>query len=152
MIEYRKLEDVNPDAFIPILNEKKLRSHLIEHELFDAVFTRQWIADKIKIDNQPGCYVKAVYINGQLAGWCGIQEDIGCNEIGVILSEQFWGYGVRIFHHLVDVARSCGHKEVVLNLLITRREYQFLDKIAQRVETREVFGGIFTSYYLSLEQ
>lgn len=72
-IEYLFFDQVKPEDFISIINEDSLRIHLIEHPYFDATSVRVWMEDKIKLDATNGCRIRAVYIDGMLAGWCGIQ-------------------------------------------------------------------------------
>ena len=56
-IKYRKLTDVTPDDFIPILNEVDIRTHLVEHPLFTPQSVQMWLNEKIAMDFQVGCLV-----------------------------------------------------------------------------------------------
>lgn len=66
-IEYVKLSEVNPNDFILLLNNTKIREHLIEHELFDIGSVDAWIKAKIEVDSTNGCRVRAIIFNNQLA-------------------------------------------------------------------------------------
>lgn len=133
-IEYLFFDQVKPEDFISIINEDSLRIHLIEHPYFDATSVRVWMEDKIKLDATNGCRIRAVYIDGMLAGWCGIQPDDNGFELAIVIAKRFWGFGISIFKTLICWARELGHKEVIFHLLDSRPAYKTLNKIAMKVQ------------------
>ncbi len=149
-IHYRTFDQLNPDDFLPILNQSSLRTHLIDHQLFDQVSVRSWIDSKMAVDAEPGCRVRAVYWNDELVGWCGIQYEDNLWELAIVIEQRAWGIGKQLFKKLLNWASELGHKEVVIHLLETRRSYQFLQTMARKVETVELLGRNFTRYYLAI--
>lgn len=151
-IEYLHFNHVNPDDFMTVANEDALRTHLIVHDYFDAVSIREWMEGKIKTDAIPGCRIRAVFIDGVLAGWCGIQPDETGFELAIVVSQKFWGSGISIFKTLLRWAKELGHKEVIFHLLESRREYKSLIKIATKVHKTELAGRCFTTYHVSVDK
>ena len=149
-IVYVKLNELNSDQFIPLLNKQKLREHLMEHELFDESSVKQWLESKIKVDSSLGCKVRAIVIDKQLAGWCGIQLENEKYEIAIVIDDGYWGQGRKIFRELMGWAKELGHKSVYIHFLHTRPEYKFLRKISKNVYESELFGSKFTTYELSV--
>lgn len=149
-IEYVKFDHVNPEDFLPVVNEPTLRKHLIDHVRFDSVTIREWMNEKIQLESIPGCRIRAVFIGGILAGWCGIQSDDKGFEIAIVLSKQFWGFGIPIFKALMCWAKELGHEEIIFHLLETRSEYKFLKKMATKIRKTELFGRNFTTYFISV--
>jgi len=149
-IEYVNLAQVNPEDFLPVLNDEILRLHLIAHGYFDSVSIREWMRGKLQSESVSGCRVRAVYVDGVLAGWCGIQPDHNGFEIAIVISQRFWGVGISIFKTLMCWAKEFGHSEVVFHLLETRREYMFLKRKATNVQKSELFGRTFTTYWISV--
>lgn len=90
-IEYLKFSEVNPHKFLPILNGYKTRKHLIEHEIFTLKTVKEWMHSKIEADKEVGCRVRAIIVDDELAGWCGIQQECGKYEIAIVIDDQFWG-------------------------------------------------------------
>lgn len=150
-IEYLNFELINSLDLMTVVNEESLREHLIDHPYFDSASIKTWINDKIEIDAEPGCRVRAVLIEGKLAGWCGIQPDDKGFEIAIVISQRFWGFGVPIFNAMKSWARELGHKEVLFHLLDSRRKYKALEKIATKVHHTEMLGRSFTTYYFSID-
>jgi len=70
-IEFLCFNQVNSQDFMAFINEDSLRTHLVDHTYFDATSFKAWIEDKIDTDTIRGCRIRAVYIDGVLAGWCG---------------------------------------------------------------------------------
>lgn len=151
-IEFLSFNQVNPDDFLPIVNEQALRKHLIDHPVFDSVSIREWIREKSQSESIPGCRVRAILIDGTLAGWCGIQPDDNGFEIAIVIAREFWGVGISIFNELMCWAKALGHKEIVFHLLETRPEYKFLKRKATKVQKTKLLGRSFTTYFISVEQ
>jgi GNAT superfamily N-acetyltransferase len=150
-IVYVKLNKVNPVELIPLLNKHKIREHLIEHEMFDKSTVKNWLDSKIKVDSSQGCKVRAIIINNQLAGWCGIQLEDKKYEIAVVIDEDYWGLGRKIFRDIMSWAKDLGHKTIYIHLLHTRPEYKYLRKISKNVYESELLGSKFTTYELAVD-
>ena len=150
-IVYVKLNKVNPIELIPLLNKHKIREHLIEHELFDDSTAKDWLENKIKVDSSQGCKVRGIIIDKQLAGWCGIQLEDKKYEMVIVIDEDYWGLGRKIFRDIMSWAKELGHKTIYIHLLHTRPEYKYLRKISKNVYESELLGSKFTTYELAVD-
>ncbi len=101
--------------------------------------------EKLTVDAIGGCRVRAIRIDREVAGWCGIQPDDQGVELAIVLSQKFWGSGIKIFKTLMLWAKELGHKEVLFHLLDSRRDYKAIRKMASRVYTSELLGRRFTT-------
>ena len=150
-IEYIKLSEVNPAEFVPLLNKQKIRKHLINHPLFDVETAKAWLEAKVEVDSYQGCKVRAIFVDKQLAGWCGIQLEDEKYEIAIVIDDDYWGLGIKIFREIMSWAKELGHKTVFIHFLHTRPEYKFLRKISKNVYESELLGSKFTTYELAVE-
>lgn len=150
-IEYVKFNEVNPEDFVPLLNKQKIREHLSDHHLFDVESVKTWLAEKIEVDSTKGCKVRAVIVEKQLAGWCGIQLEDEKYELAVVIDDGYWGLGRIIFREIMLWAKELGHNTVFIHLLYTRPEYKFLRKISKNVYESELLGSKYTTYELVVE-
>ena len=149
-IEFLSFNQVNPENFMGIVNEDSLRTHLIDHPYFDASSLQAWMDDKVKTNDIKGCRIRAVYIGGALAGWCGIQPDDNGFELAIVISPKFWGFGISIFKTLMCWTKELGHKEVLFHLLESRPEYKALNRMSTKVHKTELAGRYFTTYHVSV--
>ncbi|WP_126452355.1 GNAT family N-acetyltransferase [Sulfuriflexus mobilis] len=149
-IAYVKFNEISSNQFMPLLNKQKLRKHLMGHDLFNESTTKEWMESKVKVDSSHGCKVRAILIDKQLAGWCGIQLEDGKYEISIVIDENYWGLGKKIFRDVMAWAKDFGHKTVYIHFLYTRPEYKFLRKISKNVYESELFGNKFTTYELAV--
>ncbi len=147
-IEFLHFNQVNPEDFLGVVNEDSLRTHLIDHPYFDVASLQAWMEDKIKVDAVQDCRIRAVYIGGVLAGWCGIQPDDNGFELAIVISQKFWGFGIPIFKVLMCWANEIGHKEILFHLLESRPEYKALNRISTKVHKTEQLGRCFTTYHV----
>lgn len=155
-LEYAELNTIDPEHWLRLLNKPKIRQHLIEHDVFDLNSVAVWVESKFEVDALDGCRVRAITLDGQLVGWCGIQcenelDDKEQYELAIVIDDQSWGIGRQVFMQLMQWARDFGHDSVVLHLLDSRPEYRFLRKQSSRVTKTELLGRQFTSYVLKVE-
>ncbi|NVK43507.1 MAG: N-acetyltransferase [Oceanospirillaceae bacterium] len=151
-IEFVSFDQVEPEDLLLIVNNQALRKHLVDHPLFDSVSIKEWMNGKIQTDSIPGCRIRVVFVGGILAGWCGIQPDDNGFEIAIVISKEFWGFGISVFSSLMCWAKELGHQEIVFHLLETRPEYKALKRKATKVKKTELLGRRFTTYYISVDK
>ncbi|WHI49670.1 N-acetyltransferase [Microbulbifer sp. MLAF003] len=151
-VEFRRLNAINQKELLAVLNEDKLRMHLIDHAYFDDNSLKHWVEAKLIVDSLPGCRVRAVCIDGKIAGWCGIQPDDHGYELAIVLSQKFWGLGISLFKVLMRWANELKHKEVLFHLLDTRPDYKVLSKIASRVIKTYQLGRSFNTYFIDVRR
>src|SRR3989442_9874508 len=65
---------------------------------------RDWVAGKEAITQQQGFGPQAILIDGDFAGWGGIEPDDAGASISLVLSPAFWGHGHRILDVLLEEA------------------------------------------------
>lgn len=150
-IAYIKFGEVNPHDFLPLLNKLKVREHLIQHDLLDMQTASAWVKSKADVDAKLGCKVRAIQVDNQLVGWCGIQVEDDKYEIAIVIDDSLWGIGTKIFNDVMDWAKVLGHKEIVINFLHTRPKYKFLEKRSKKVYESEPYGCKFTTYQLAIK-
>jgi GNAT superfamily N-acetyltransferase len=149
-IEYVAMTKVDPDQLLSLLNKDTVRKHLMNHQSFDKESLSLWSQEKIEVDSARGCRVRAIVVDNQCVGWCGIQQEGGEYEIALVLDDRYWGLGRKIFRELMSWATELGHQTVYVHFLHTRPEYKFLRKIANSVYENEIMGNKFTTYRLSV--
>ncbi|MBV1928140.1 MAG: N-acetyltransferase [Gammaproteobacteria bacterium] len=151
IVEYPKFNTINPSDFLPLLNSEKIRKHLIPHDLFTIESLTTWMNSKTEVDAAPGCKVRAITYEGELAGWCGIQFEEEKYELAIIIDDKYWGLGKIVFKELMCWAKELKHNEVYIHFLHTRPEYKFLKRIAKNVYEEDFFGSKFTTYQLTVK-
>lgn len=149
-IKYVKFNDIDSEELIPVLNEESIRSHLTSHALFDTKSVNDWAKEKIECDSMPGCRIRAVYLDTNLVGWCGIQKDNAGYEIAIVISKPAWGIGASIFEKLISWSKELGHQEVVIHLLESRPIYKFLKRKSTKTHSTKMYGRNFTTYHISV--
>ena len=150
-INYLKFNEIKENDFLGLLNNNKIRKHLIGHEAFTTESLKKWIKTKTKISNEPGCKIRAIVCEKKLIGWCGIQLEVGGYEIAIIINDKYWGLGNQVFKDIMLWAKALGHREIFIHFLHTRPEYKFLKKIATKVYETNMLGDKFTTYQLAVK-
>lgn len=149
-LEYLSLSEVAPALFLPILNSDVVRKHLMTHERFNCSSIEDWIALKLDQDASPGCKIRAIRYQAQLAGWCGIQREAEDFELAMVLDPAFWGIGKTVFRDMMGWAKTMGHTEVCVHFLASRKVYRFMQTKASSVYQSQIAGNRFTTYRISI--
>lgn len=149
---YARLEEIDAEELRLLLNENRIREHLVEHKLFDSDSVKAWIKEKIDVNSESGCRVRGIMSNDCLAGWCGIQLENGRYEIALVLGSQHWGIGKQVFNDMMHWAEQLGHEDVFIHLLDTRPEYKFLRKISKKMFHSQQHGRKFTTYQVPVKK
>lgn len=151
-LEYVKFTDIKPLEFLPVLNKRSTREHLVDHDLFNLEMVTDWIQEKIEVDAAEGCRVRAIKVKNTLAGWCGIQLEEGKYEIAIVIDDSYWGIGKQIFREIMRWAKELGHKTIFIHFLHSRPEYKFLKKLSKNVYESELMGSKFMTYELEIDR
>ena len=154
MIEYIGIESSPRDDLLRIMNDARVRKHLLGGKSFTPDSLERWVSGKRKVDQKEGCRVNGILIDGNCAGWCGIQlEDDGTYGLGIILDSEFWGYGKQIYQDMIVWARELGHQEVYLHLLDSRTRYSgLMRKLNAECEEVQLFERTFLRYRIPLAE
>lgn len=153
VVEYIALESSPREALTRIMNDARVRKHLAGQRSFTPQSLEAWIEMKSeRIRRDPRCRINGILVDGEYAGWCGIQqEDDGTYGLGIILAPRHWGCGPVVFDDMVQWSRELGHREVFIHLLTTRRMSKALmRRLETDCETVEMLGKTFRRYRVSL--
>ena len=104
-IRYINLTEVEPELLLPILNKPSTRTHLMPHDEFGLASVTSWVDSKSEVDAQKGCRVRAILVEGNLAGWCGIQLEQGKYELAIVLEDNYWGIGKNVFFGTINMGK-----------------------------------------------
>jgi RimJ/RimL family protein N-acetyltransferase len=149
-IQYIDFDQGSLDELLTIVNEDSLRTHLIDHPYFDRASLAHWMDEKAQTDHLPGCRVKIIKVDDQIAGWCGIQPDEQGYELAIVLGKAYWGIGISVFKEMLKWSKALGHTEVVFHLLESRPQYKALQKMSTKVVQTQLLGRQFTTYTVSV--
>src|SRR5690606_26636621 len=64
------LDQIDIGSLLSILNQPKVREHLVEHASFDRRSIQRWIQTKTEMDSLKGCHVRGWFWMGNW--WVGV--------------------------------------------------------------------------------
>ncbi len=111
---------------------------------------RDWVAGKEAITQQHGFGPQAILLDGDFAGWGGIEPDDAGASISLVLSPAFWGRGREILNVLLEEAFGrLGLPYVLVEFPPTRTRVRGLLRLGFReVGDRTIEGERFVVYRL----
>jgi len=125
-LNFVTFQSVDPEDFLPLLNNSINRRHLIEHDAFNAITLRKWLDNKLVVDASPGCRIRAIMRQNNLVGWCGIQGIGDDYELAAVIDHAAWDIGHTVLKLMLEWADELGHDYVLVHLLKTRPKTVFL--------------------------
>lgn len=104
-IEFVRLSKINKPGIISLMNHPLVRRQM---PLFNGDFTLAdcdaFVAAKEKLWFDFGFGPWAFLVEGQFAGWGGLQPEDGEADLALVLHPNFWGCGKAIFYKILQEA------------------------------------------------
>jgi len=99
------LSDVDLEALVDLMNEPRIGAHLpLLVGRFDLEAARAFVAAKQRMWTEHGFGPRAVLVEGELAGWGGLQPEQGEADFALVLHPRHWGLGRHVFARVRDEA------------------------------------------------
>ncbi len=104
-IEFVHLFEVKEDQIIDLMNNDMVGKQLpLLAGGFSAENCRDFLKAKKQLWDKHGFGPWAFLINGEFAGWGGLQPEHGEADFALVLHPKFWGWGRKIFNEVKDRA------------------------------------------------
>lgn len=104
-IDVVPLSDVPEEALIALMNDPAVVRFLpLLGDRFTSEDCRAFLAAKQALWDEHGFGPSAFLIDGEFAGWGGLQPEDGEADFAMILHPRFWGWGRKIFACIKDRA------------------------------------------------
>ncbi len=104
-IAFRRLPEVNPADLMALMNDPLVRRHMpLARGTFGVTECALFVAAKERIWAEHGYGPWAFVIDGEFAGWGGLQPEGDEVDLGLVLRPRHWGAGRALYERLVAVA------------------------------------------------
>lgn len=104
-IKFVHLFEVKEEQIIDLMNKEMVRKQMpLLVEGFSAADCRVFLKAKKQLWDEHGFGPWAFLINGEFAGWGGLQPEHGEADFALVLHPKFWGWGPKIFNKVKDQA------------------------------------------------
>lgn len=104
-LDFVPLAEVAAERYVALMNIEAVGRHL---PLLNGAFTiddcRAFLEAKQRMWDEHGFGPWAILIDGEFAGWGGLQPERGEADFALVLHPDFWGWGRRIFHAVKEDA------------------------------------------------
>ncbi|MEO0339042.1 MAG: GNAT family N-acetyltransferase, partial [Bacteroidota bacterium] len=102
-IEFKRLSEVDKKDIINLMNHPLVRRQmplLVGH--FDEQRCDNFISAKEQLWQEHGYGPWAFLIDGQFAGWGGLQPEQGEVDLALVLHPDYWGTGKAIYRKIIS--------------------------------------------------
>lgn len=104
-IEFVPLSEIDPASLIELMNNKKVaRLMPLLSGAFSVENYHDFIRAKRQMWDQYGFGPWGIHIEGEFAGWGGLQPEQGDADFALVLHPNFWGWGGKIFARIKEWA------------------------------------------------
>ena len=104
-IQFVHLYEIEEEKFITLMNHEMVGKLM---PLLKNVFSKEdyqnFLQAKKELWDTYGFGPLAFIINGEFAGWGGIQPENGEADFALVLHPDYWGWGLRIFKKIKNIA------------------------------------------------
>lgn len=104
-IEFKRLTEVKKSELITLMNDPLVRRQmpLLTYQ-FNESICDQFIKAKEKLWVEYGYGPWAFIVNGNFAGWGGLQPEKGEADLAIVLHPNYWGIGKVIYDKIMKKA------------------------------------------------
>ena len=104
-LQRRRLNEIDPADIIELMSQPQVRRHMpLARGDFGAAECAAFVASKEALWRDHGYGPWAFLIDGEFAGWGGLQAENDDVDMGLVLHQQFWGHGRTICERVLDEA------------------------------------------------
>ena len=104
-IEFKRLTEVDPADIEALMDDPRVRRHLpLARGHFGPAECARFVAAKEQLWAEHGYGPWAFVVDGEFAGWGGLQPDGDEVDLGLVLRPRFWGVGRALYGRLVALA------------------------------------------------
>lgn len=104
-IQFKRLTEVNKTDIIELMNNQLVRRQM---PLLTGDFSERdcdrFITAKEQLWQEYGYGPWAFIVDGQFAGWGGLQPENGAPDLALVLHPNFWGIGKTLYKRIIDQA------------------------------------------------
>ena len=104
-IEFVRLPEVDKTSIIELMNNVLVRKQMpLLTDTFNEDSCDQFVAAKEDLWNTHGYGPWAFMVDGQFAGWGGLQPENGEADLALVLHPKYWGIGKTIYKKIISRA------------------------------------------------
>jgi RimJ/RimL family protein N-acetyltransferase len=142
-IVFTRLAEVAPAAIIELMNHPLVRRHMpLARGGFGPAECDRFVAAKERLWEEHGYGPWAFIIEGEFAGWGGIQSEGGEADVGLVLHPKYWGVGKVLYERIVAFAfRELGVNSVIALLPPSRTRVSGVLKLGFRPDGEIMVAG-----------
>jgi hypothetical protein len=121
-VRFKRLSEVNKSDIIDLMNNSLVRRHMpLARGDFGPAECDEFVAAKERFWEEHGYGPWAFFIDGEFAGWGGLQPEGGEVDLGIVLHPKHWGVGKTLYKQIISLAFGrLGFKSVTVLLPPTR--------------------------------
>jgi [ribosomal protein S5]-alanine N-acetyltransferase len=142
-IRFTRLAEVDQTGLIELMNHPLVRRHMpLARGGFGPAECDKFVAAKERHWEEHGYGPWAFVIDGEFAGWGGIQSEGGEADVGLVLHPAHWGSGKALYERIIDFAFSeLGFSSVIALLPPSRTRVSGVLKLGFRPDGEMTIAG-----------
>jgi RimJ/RimL family protein N-acetyltransferase len=142
-IVFTRLGNVDKTAIIELMNHPLVRRHLpLARGEFGPAECERFVAAKERLWEEDGFGPWAFIVDGEFAGWGGIQREGDDADVGLVLHPKHWGVGRALYEKIIAYAfAELGFSSVITLLPPSRTRIKGLLRLGFRPDGEMTIAG-----------
>lgn len=142
-LEFKRLPEVNPADIIELMNNPQVGKEMpLTKDNFNEDDAKAFVTGKEQLWKEHGFGPWAFFIDGQFAGWGGVQPEAGEADLALVLHPKFWGTGKRIYDEIIKRAfGEMGLGSVMISFPPSRTRVRGLQRLGFVQDGEIMFGN-----------
>jgi RimJ/RimL family protein N-acetyltransferase len=130
-LEFKRLTEADPTDIVVLMNHPRVREHMpLTQDDFAEADAQAFVQGKERLWQEHGFGPWAFFVDGQFAGWGGVQPEEGEADLALVLHPDFWGAGAQIAKEILRRAfEEFGFPSVIVLFPPTRTRIRALFRL-----------------------
>ena len=142
-LEFRRLSEIDRSAIVALNTNPLVRRQMpLSEDGFDDEKCKAWVEGKERQWEVHGYGPWAFLIDGEFAGWGGLQYEQGDADLGLVLHPDHWGMGRTIYEEIIRRAfEEMGLESVIILLPPSRKRIKGIFRLGFQSDGEVELGG-----------
>ncbi len=143
MIAFKRLSEIDDTDIVALMNDPRVRRQMpLTNNTFSEADARKFVAAKERLWGEHGYGPWAFVVDGQFAGWGGLQPEQGDADLALVLHPHFWGMGKRIYDEIIRRAfGDIGVESITILFPPSRTRIKGIFRLGFKPDGDVVIGG-----------
>ena len=154
-IDLRAFDAASIEQYRALITDPAVTKHMpLAMSNYTDEWIRNWVISKSNTWDDESLGPWSIWVEGEFAGWAGLEPDGDDLSLGIVTHKRYWGLGREIVAEVVKKwPKTLTSNRIVVEFPLSRKSGKWASKLPiSLIGGIEIEGQVFEKYELDLER